>query len=79
MNEDTLLKLEQELEVLSQTHRNDMIVDVARRILALNPKEFKTGSRGFFASTKAEIKNKRYQIQIQAVEIGSKKASEENK
>jgi hypothetical protein len=48
-------------------------------IIALNPKEFKTGSRGFFASTKAEIKNKRYQIQIQAVEIGSKKASEENK
>lgn len=48
-------------------------------IIALNQKEFKTGSRGFFASAKAEIKDKRYQIQIQAVEIGSKKASEENK
>lgn len=38
MNDDILQKLEQELEVLSQTHRNDMIADVARRILALNPK-----------------------------------------
>lgn len=37
MNEDTLEKLEQELELVSQTHRHDMTADVARRILALNP------------------------------------------
>jgi len=42
-------------------------------ILTVPPKEFKTGSKGFFGSTKAEIDGKRYQIQIQVVEIGSKK------
>jgi tetratricopeptide (TPR) repeat protein len=37
MNDDVLLKLEQELELISQTHRNDMIVSTARQILAINP------------------------------------------
>lgn len=41
-------------------------------ILTAPPKEFKTGSRGFYASGKTEIDGKRYQIQIQLVEIGSK-------
>jgi hypothetical protein len=41
------------------------------------PKEFKTGSRGYYANGKAEIEGKRYQIQIQMVEIGSKKKSEQ--
>jgi hypothetical protein len=36
-------------------------------------KEFKTGSRGYYANGKAEIDGKRYQVQIQLVEIGSKK------
>jgi hypothetical protein len=46
-------------------------------LLTLPPKEFKTGSRGYYANGKAEIDGKRYQIQIQLVEIGSKgKASE---
>jgi hypothetical protein len=45
-------------------------------ILTVPPKEFKTGSRGFFGSTKAEIDGKRYQVQVQIVEIGSKKQSE---
>ncbi|MCJ7631198.1 hypothetical protein MUP77_02175 [Candidatus Bathyarchaeota archaeon] len=40
--------------------------------LALNPKEFKTGSKGYFAQGKFKVKGKRYQVQIQAVEIGSK-------
>jgi hypothetical protein len=39
---------------------------------SLPPKQFKTGSRGFYANGKAEIEGKRYQIQIQIVEIGSK-------
>jgi hypothetical protein len=43
---------------------------------ALPPKEFKTGSRGYYANGKAEIDGKRYQIQIQLVEIGSKSRSE---
>ncbi len=45
-------------------------------VLTVPPKEFKTGSRGFFGSTKAEINGKRYQIQIQVVEIGSKGKAE---
>ena len=46
-------------------------------VITVPPKEFKTGSRGFFGSTKAEINGKRYQIQIQVVEIGSKGKPEE--
>ncbi len=45
--------------------------------LALPPKQFKTGSRGFYANTKLEIDGKRYQVQVQMVEIGSKQASAE--
>jgi hypothetical protein len=44
--------------------------------MTLPPKDFKTGSKGFFANGKLEIEGKRYQAQIQLVEIGSKKASE---
>jgi hypothetical protein len=40
--------------------------------LTVAAKEFKTGSHGFYANTKAEIDGKRYQVQIQIVEIGSK-------
>ena len=45
--------------------------------LAANAKEFKTGSRGFYGQGKIEIDGKRYQVQIQLVEIGSKKPAEE--
>ncbi len=45
-------------------------------ILSATPKEFKTGSKGFYANQKLEIDGKRYQTQIQLVEIGSKKATE---
>ncbi len=47
-------------------------------VLSVPQKEFKTGSRGFFGSTKAEINGKRYQIQIQIVEIGSKSKTDES-
>ncbi len=40
--------------------------------LPLPPKDFKTGSRGYYANGKLEIDGKRYQVQIQLVEIGSK-------
>jgi hypothetical protein len=43
-------------------------------VLTVPPKEFKTGSRGYYANGKLEIDGKRYQAQIQLVEIGSKKA-----
>ncbi len=43
-------------------------------VMTLPPKEFKTGSRGYYANGKIEIDGKRYQAQVQLVEIGSKKA-----
>ncbi len=45
-------------------------------MLAANEKNFKTGSRGFYGQGKFEIDGKRYQGQIQLVEIGSKKPAE---
>lgn len=45
-------------------------------VLTVPPKEFKTGSRGFFGNGKVELDGKRYQVQIQMVEIGSKKEAE---
>lgn len=40
-------------------------------------KVFKTGSRGFFGMSKFAIGEKRYQVQIQLVEIGSKPKADE--
>lgn len=45
--------------------------------LSANAKAFKTGSRGFYGQGKIEIDGKRYQVQIQLVEIGSKKPADE--
>jgi hypothetical protein len=44
-------------------------------LMTVPPKDFKTGSKGYFTSGKVEIDGKRYQAQIQLVEIGSKSAS----
>lgn len=44
-------------------------------VFMASPKQFKTGSRGFYAVGKVEIDGKRYQTQIQLVEIGSKPGS----
>ncbi len=44
--------------------------------LVANAKQFKTGSRGFFGTGKIEMAGKRYQAQIQLVEIGSKTTGE---
>lgn len=44
----------------------------------LDKKDFKTGSRGFYGTGKMVAGGKKYQISIQAVEIGSK-PKEENK
>ena len=46
-------------------------------ILTATPKDFKTGSRGFFGNGKLEIEGKRYQVQIQFIEIGSKLTKKE--
>jgi hypothetical protein len=40
--------------------------------IVVNKKAFKTGSRGYYGNTKLELKGKRYQVQVQLVEIGSK-------
>lgn len=45
--------------------------------LTAHPKEFKTGSRGFHGQGKIELEGKRYQVQIQLVEIGSKPLAEQ--
>jgi hypothetical protein len=44
--------------------------------LAAAEKVFKTGSKGFFGMSKIQIGEKRYQVQIQLVEIGSKPKAE---
>jgi hypothetical protein len=41
-------------------------------VFTATQKIFKTGSRGFYTNGKAEIDGKRYQVQIQLVEIGSR-------
>ena len=46
-------------------------------MLTADEKLFKTGSRGFFGMGKIQIGEKRYQVQVQLVEIGSKPKLEE--
>jgi hypothetical protein len=48
-------------------------------MLMAEEKNFKTGSRGFFGMGKIAINEKRYQVQVQLVEIGSKPKAEEEK
>ncbi len=45
-------------------------------VVTVPPKEFKTGSKGYYGNTKTEIGGKRYTVQIQLVEIGSKPKAE---
>jgi len=40
--------------------------------IGLSEKTFYTGSRGFYSSAKLETHGKRYQANLQLVEIGSK-------
>ena len=47
--------------------------------LTVAPRQFKTGSRGYYANGKLEFDGKRYQAQIQLVEIGSKASAEKEK
>ena len=41
-------------------------------MLLANAKTFSTGSKGFFGTGKIQVGEKKYQCQIQMVEIGSK-------
>lgn len=44
-------------------------------VMTATPKHFKTGSKGFYVQAKMEIEGKRYQVQVQLVEIGSKEVA----
>lgn len=50
--------------------RSDMGETLAT--LELDTKTFSTGSRGYRGQGKVQMDGKRYQVQVQAVEIGSK-------
>lgn len=41
-------------------------------VLVLQPKEFKSGSSGYFGLAKLEVNGQRFQAQCQLVQIGSK-------
>ena len=43
--------------------------------LELDPKTFSTGSRGYRGQGKVTMDGKKFQVQVQAVEIGSKPAA----
>jgi hypothetical protein len=45
--------------------------------MTVQPKDFKTGSKGYYTNGKVEIDGKRYQLQVQLVEIGSKPVTAE--
>lgn len=48
-------------------------------VMTAAEKVFKTGSRGYFGMGKIQIGEKRYQVQVQLVEIGSKPKEESDK
>ena len=48
-------------------------------VMTAAEKVFKTGSRGYFGMGKIQIGEKRYQVQVHLVEIGSKPKEEEPK
>jgi hypothetical protein len=52
---------------------NDRVVGM----LPAAEKLFKTGSKGYYGTAKIQIGEKRYQVQVQMVEIGSKPKPEE--
>ena len=67
-------KLEEETSMLSvEIKENEKMVE----ILTATEKLFKTGSRGYFGMGKIQIGEKRYQVQVQLVEIGSRPKPEE--
>lgn len=52
-------------------------IDKTEHNVALNKKEFSTGSKGYNGHGKMKVGEKRYQISINIVEIGSKPKVEE--
>jgi hypothetical protein len=46
-------------------------------VLMVHPKKFKTGSVGYYGNGKIEMGGKRYQVQVQLVELGTKPGTAE--
>jgi len=63
--------------MLTATIRDDN--GKALGIIVLSEKTFASGSTGYFGSTKIEIDAQRFQLQAQAVRIGSKPSTEPEK
>ena len=72
------------LEALARGDRKMITVEFKQDgqmvgLMTADPKEFKTGSKGYYAMGKVSIGEKRYQVQVQLVEIGSKPKAEGGK
>lgn len=50
-----------------------------KQLFIINPKNFSTGSRGFYGQGKMMVGDKNYQVNIQLVEIGSKPKGKDEK
>jgi len=57
---------------LSEVKMASILLNGEKQDFVLNKKNFKTGSRGYHATGKMQVGEKRYQINILCVEIGSK-------
>lgn len=56
--------------------RNSVAVTIEGSQLVAVAKEFKSGSRGYWAGEKVVVDGKRYQVSLSIVEIGSKPSAE---
>ncbi len=57
---------------LSEVDMATIRLNGEKQDFVLSKKDFKTGSRGYHAQGKMQVGDKRYQINILCVEIGSK-------
>jgi len=58
---------------LSEINLATIQLKSVKQEFVLNKKDFKTGSRGYHATGKMQVGDKRYQCNILVVEIGSKR------
>ena len=56
---------------------NDHDTDERVGVVLAEAKQFRTGSRGYHGQAKLVFDGKRYQVQVQLVEIGSKSIHED--
>ena len=61
---------------MSDTNLVTIQLNGEKQDFILNKKDFKTGSRGYHGQGKMQVGDKRYQINILCVEIGSKQQEE---